>query len=80
MHGINRFRTTCKGIYRFRTADRQPDWGSGRQIGDLVGRLGIWQVQYIGDLEDTVYIGDLAGILGIWQVRYIGDQAGTVYF
>ena len=39
MHGINRFRTTCKGIYRFRTADRQADWGSGSYIGDLEGTV-----------------------------------------
>ena len=59
------------GIYRFRTADRQADWGSGRYI-----ILGIWQVHHIGDLE---------GILGIWKVywgsgSYIGDLEGTVYY
>ena len=39
--------------------------------------MGIWQVEYIGDLAGTVLI------LGIWQVywvsgRYIGDLAGSL--
>ena len=71
--------TTCKGIYRFRTADRQADWGSGRYI-----ILGIWQVHHIRDLEGILGIWQLYwgsgryGILGIWQVRYIGDLAGIL--
>ena len=56
------------------------NWGSGRQIGDLAGKLGIWQVQFIGDL---VGILGVAIILGIWQVywgsgRHIGDLAGIL--
>ena len=45
-------------------------WGSGRNIRDLEGILGIWQL-YWGSGR--------YGILGIWQVRYIGDLAGLLF-
>ena len=53
---------------------------SGRYIGDLASRLGIWQA----DCGSGRQIGDLAGRLGIWPAdcgssRQIGDLACPVY-
>ena len=52
-------------------------------IGDMAGRLGIWQVywgsrsyRYIGGLAGTVYWGSgRCSKLGIWSVKFIRDLA-----
>ena len=95
---IYRFRTTCKGLYldfAQQTCRQIGDlagtvyWGAGKQIGDMVGILGIWQGDWGSGRQIGIWkvywgsgneIGDLASKLGIWQVywgsgKYIGDLA-----
>ena len=60
------------GEYFVQQTDRQFE-GSGRPIGDLAGRLGIWQTDWGSGRQ----ILDLAGRFWIWQADFgSGRQIG----